>query len=209
MNIQPIVEGYGDVKAVPTLLRRLLDQAKIYDVKIARPIRWKQSQLLNEDGLRKAVRLAGKQTDCAAIVILFEHEDGCPKKVGPLLLRWAQSETSLPCGVVLAHREFEAWFLAAVESLRGKCDIRENAQPPDDPESVRGAKEAIAQFMPKHRIYRETTDQDNLAAVFDMRIAFQKCRSFKHMVKTFGAIVAGLGKSVANWPPSDWLQSRS
>jgi hypothetical protein len=32
MNIQPIVEGAGDVSAVPVLLRRLRDEAALYQV---------------------------------------------------------------------------------------------------------------------------------------------------------------------------------
>ena len=42
--------------------------------------------------------------------------------------------------VVLAHREFEAWFLAAIESLRGTGGIRADAESHHDPESPREQK---------------------------------------------------------------------
>lgn len=210
MKIQPIVEGHGDVQAVPVLLRRLLLAAGIFDVDVGRPIRQSQSQLLKVDGLRKAVRLAKMQDGCAAILILFEHEDGCPKTLGPQLLSWAQAEANpLPCCVALAHREFESWLLAAIESLRGKRDIQRNAQSPQNPEDVRGAKEAIERFMPHNRAYSETVDQAKLTAAFDMKTTFKRSRSFRHLVKAFGTIASGMSKPIANWPPADWLDAPS
>jgi len=43
MNIQPIVEGHGEVSAVPVLLRRLRDQAQAFALDINAPIRRKRS----------------------------------------------------------------------------------------------------------------------------------------------------------------------
>ena len=36
MNIQPIVEGHGEVAAVPVLLRRLRDAAEAYGIDVGR-----------------------------------------------------------------------------------------------------------------------------------------------------------------------------
>lgn len=55
MNIQPIVEGYGDVEAVPVLLRRLRDLCGAYRIDVNRPIRRTRSELAREDTLRKSV----------------------------------------------------------------------------------------------------------------------------------------------------------
>ena len=57
MIIQPIVEGHGEVEAVPVLLRRLLDEAGIFNVAVAQSFRRKQSQLRTEEGLRTAIEL--------------------------------------------------------------------------------------------------------------------------------------------------------
>ena len=44
MVVVPIVEGHGDVAAVPVLLRRLVDVAQAWDeVRIGVPIRCKRS----------------------------------------------------------------------------------------------------------------------------------------------------------------------
>jgi len=120
MNIQPIVEGHGDARAVPELLRRLRNEAQVFQLDVNPPIRKPRADLAEETRLRKAVRLARKQDDCAAILILFDSDDDCPKVLAPVLQAWAEAEARpLPCMVVLAHREYEAWFLAATESLRG------------------------------------------------------------------------------------------
>ena len=44
--IQPIVEGHGEVGAVPVLLRRFLQDADLFDVKVGNPIRCKRSQIV-------------------------------------------------------------------------------------------------------------------------------------------------------------------
>ena len=38
MKIEPIVEGHGEVQAVPVLLHRLLDAAQVFDVDVDRTI---------------------------------------------------------------------------------------------------------------------------------------------------------------------------
>ena len=45
MTIQPIVEGHGEVAAVPVLLRRMLAEARTTGVDIGKPIRRRRSQL--------------------------------------------------------------------------------------------------------------------------------------------------------------------
>ena len=82
--------------------------------------------------------------------------------------------------VVLAKKEFEAWFIAAAESLRGQCGLSQELVADPDPESIRGAKEWLSRQMPRNRRYAETTDQPALTAIFDLQAArradsFDKC----------------------------------
>ena len=85
MIIQPIVEGYGEVAAFPVLLRRLVEEAQAWNVSIGRPIRRPRSQLVQKTGVEQAVRLALKEQDCGAILILFDGDDDCPAELGPNL----------------------------------------------------------------------------------------------------------------------------
>ena len=210
MRIQPIVEGYGEVAAVPALLRRLRTEAAAFQIEVNRPIRKKRYQLVNEDSLRAAVRLALLQQDCGSVLVLFDADDDCPKELSPKLRKWAQDEArSTPCSVVLAKREYEAWFLAAIESLRGKRGLRWDAASHGNPEAPRGAKEELQERLEPGCTYSETIDQVALTAEFDLREAYTHCRSFRSAVKAFGELVEGMGVTLSNWPPVSWKRRQS
>jgi hypothetical protein len=205
MNIQPIVEGDGEVLALPVLLRNLIAVANAYPLGVNRPIKRHRTDLVREDGVRKAVRLARLEPDCDAILIVFDGDDDCPKDVAPRVQAWGQAEaTPLPCYVVMPNREYEAWFLATIESLRGTRGIRQDATSHPDPESRRGAAEEIERRMTSNRGYSKTADQPALTAVFDMAEAHRRCRSFRRMVRVFGLLAADLGVSLPQWPPAGW-----
>jgi hypothetical protein len=205
MRIQPIVEGYGDVHAVPVLLRRLRDEARAYSVEVNAPIRKTRYELVNEPLLRKAVRLALLQPECRGIFIVFDGDDDCPKALAPTLLNWAQQEAAdVPCALVMAVREYEAWFLASIESLRGKRGIRLDAPLCVEPETPRGAKERLEQLMQRGRAYNETADQAALTAQFDMRSAYRRCRSFRSAVGALGRLLSIMDQTAARLPPDEW-----
>lgn len=205
MNIQPIVEGVGEVSALPVLLRRLIDVAGAHPIGVGRPIRQSRAKLAREDGVREAVRLARLEPDCAAILTIFDGDDDCPKDLAPRVQVWGRAEaTPLPCYVVMAHREYEAWFLAAIESLHGARGIRHDATSHPDPEAPRGASEELKRRMNSGRRYVKTTDQPALTAAFDMAEAHRRCRSFRRMVRVFGLMAADLGIALGQWPPAGW-----
>src|SRR6266545_5835080 len=80
-----------------------------------------------------------------------------------------KARADLRTAVVIANREKEAWYLAAIESLRGSRGIPEDALTPADPEAIRGAKGWLARAM--GRSYSEVTDQPALSARFDLDLA--------------------------------------
>jgi len=205
MKVYPIVEGYGEVEAAPVLLRRLLTEANCHSVGIGRPIKRTQSQLRSKEGIQAGVRLALLQPECAAVIILFDGEDDCPKERGAEVRAWAlQVAAGKPCDVVIAYREYETWFLAAAESLRGHCGIRQDAAAPENPESKRDAKGALEDFMPADRAYSATGDQPSMSAVFDMGLAHRRNRSFRKLVKAIGDMLTQLRQPLHAWPPVQW-----
>ncbi|HAH07456.1 MAG TPA: hypothetical protein DCM05_13205 [Elusimicrobia bacterium] len=205
MKIYPIVEGHGEVRAVPVLLRRLLAEAQCFGVEVGRPILRTQAQFRSKVEVEKAVRLALFHPDCAAVVILFDGEDDCPKDVADKARAWARGAAGqIPCDVVVAYREYETWLLSAVESLHGECGISNVATAPDNPESRRDAKGALEEFMPVRRAYSETLDQPAMSAVFDMGMAHRRSRSFQKLVKAVGEVLAQLKQPVPTWPPTKW-----
>jgi hypothetical protein len=107
---------------------------------------------------------------------------------------------------VLAHREYEAWFLAAIESLRGVRGIRADAVSHPDPEAPGGAKGQLEQRLAAGRSYSETADQAALTATFDMAQTYRRCRSFRRMVRAFGLLAAAMGVPLDPWPPPAWAE---
>ena len=183
VKIGCIVEGHGDVVAVPLLIRRIA--AELHPdlvIETPRPIRVHRNQVVQADKLERRVELATQRIGGqGAIFIVLDADDACPAQLGPELInRVSQTRSDLPIAVVLAKYEFEAWFLASVESLRGQRGLRANIQPPNEPETIRGAKEWLTHRMEGSRTYSETHDQPALAALFDMEQArqadsFDKC----------------------------------
>ncbi len=209
MNIQPIVEGHGEVAAVPVLLRRLRDLAQAHALDVNPPIRLHRDQFFREPEVRRAVRLAMKQNDCAAVLLLFDgdNEGDCPRDQMPRILGWARGEAGrMPCAAVMAYREYEAWFLASIESLRGRRGIRADAESHPNPEQPRGAKSHHEARMAPGGHYHETSHQPALTALFDMQLAFRRCRSFRHLVTAFGELAQSLGCLGGDWLPPDWRE---
>lgn len=182
VQISCIVEGHGEVVAVPKLIQRIA--ASLYpEMRIftPNPIRVPRNKVVREGELERVVELAAQKIrGNGAIFILLDSDDDCPAHLGPVLLgRALQVRSDLPIAVVLAKHEFESWFIAAINSLRGQRGLKENIQPPEKPEAVRGAKGWISRHMENHS-YRETVDQPKLTARFDFDQArrtdsFDKC----------------------------------
>ena len=183
VKIGCIVEGESEVETVPLLIRRIA--GNLYPelpIVVPPPIRRPRNKVVKENELEKAVEFVARQIGGqGAIFIIFDSDDDCPAELGPALLRRAsQAHSDLPIAVVLAKHEFEAWFLAAAESLRGQSGLGDDMHPPNDPEAIRGAKEWLSNQMEGSRTYRETRDQPTLAALFDIEQArqadsFDKC----------------------------------
>ena len=96
----------------------------------------------------------------------------------------------MPIAVVLAKHEFEAWFLAAAESLRGERGLRSDIDPPSDPEAIRGAKEWLYNRMQSGKTYRSKRDQPALTA----RLNLEQARNADSFDKCYRDIVRLLGE---------------
>ena len=189
-----VVEGHGEVKALPVLLRRMgisIDP-DVY-LEIMPPIRRPRGSLVSKQGeLERAVELAAlKARPHGGVFVLLDSDDDCPAELAPKLLSRAQAAgIGLPVAVILPKREFEAWFLAAAESLRGKRGLPIDLEPPRDAEEIRGAKGWLRERM-AGRTYSETIDQPALAALFDLNRAraassFDKCyRELERLIVRF------------------------
>lgn len=181
LNLSCIIEGHGEVSAVPLLLRRLRDElAPTLDLRIARPIRLPRKKLVKSNELEKAVEFAANQVrPPRGVLVLIDADDDCPAELGPeLLARARQARSDVPIGVVLAKYEYEAWFLAAIDSLSGRRGLAADLQVVPDCESIRDAKKALTRNMAGSQAYSPVPDQPALTAVFDMQLARTRSDSF-------------------------------
>jgi hypothetical protein len=156
----------------------------------------KGSFLNRPDERSRALNLAaikGTGAPMSFVLIVLDSDGACPAESAPALLspcREARSDCRL--ALTFAHREFEAWFIAAAESLRGYRGLPKNLVRPSDPESIQDAKGWIKQLR-SERAYSPTIDQAAFASNFALNEArvhapsFDKfCRDLTDMLRSSG-----------------------
>ncbi len=169
-RIATIVEGHGEVEAVPILLRRIAERVSPETaLEIPRPIRIPRNRVVRAGELERAIGLAAARAgEDGCILLLLDTDDDCPAHLAPQLLeRAVAARPDRDIRVVLATMEYEAWFLAAPMSL----GIGEGIEPPDDAEAIRDAKGWLTATMPPGQSYRETIHQASFSAIFDLDAA--------------------------------------
>jgi hypothetical protein len=145
VRIGCVVEGHGEVESVPVLIRKIAHEFDPgLQVVIPHPVRVTKSTLLKAGELERAAELAALNAGVGGgVLVLLDSDEDCPAQLGPKLLeRVRLARADMPSAVVLARREFESWFLASAESLRGCRGLPGDLESPDQPEEIAGAKEA-------------------------------------------------------------------
>jgi len=184
MKIASIVEGDGEVASLPILLRRLAEWRTPEDYPIVLPpIRVRRDRFLNrnEEFHRHLQLAAAKCGEDGWVLILLDADDDCPAVLGSDIFQRAQNcVPHRPISVVLANREYEAWFIAAAESLNGCRGFVFNPDNAPEPETPRNAKGWIKSHI-SNGVYGETTEQPAFTARMDLQRAFERCRSFRKL----------------------------
>ena len=198
VKIGCIVEGHGEVKAVPVLIRKIAGELfPELPISVPLPIRVPRTKLVQDGELKRSVELAarkvGKQ---GALFILLDSDRECPAVLGPELLQKASRiRSDLLIAVVLAKCEFEAWFLAAAESLQGERGLKSDIRSPSNPEGIRDAKGWLSQQMENNRNYRETHDQPAFTERFDFNLARSRAGSFEKCYRDIVHLLEELRKA--------------
>jgi len=193
LRIVPIVEGHGEVQALPILLRRVWTEllGGVFTDVLA-PIRSHRDQLTQAENaaLHKAVSLAAEKLRSAdrvpmpgLILILIDAEDDLACSLGPELLNRARgyrSDTDVTC--VIANHCYETWFAASADSLRNHLDLTNDLQLPVDPEQENLRKSWISRRIRRAK-YSETVDQARLTAAMDLALCRANSRSFDKLCR--------------------------
>jgi hypothetical protein len=192
--IAPIAEGKGDVEALPKLLHRFCrDVQPGITLRVNPVVRVKAGSFLNDqEYFQRYLELAARKAKAwpfSSVLILLDCEDDCPKALGPKLLDRARKfRPDVSTLVALARREYETWFLAAAESLRGIGGLPANLEPPSCPEKIRGAKEWLARQMPSG--YDEINHQPQFTERFSFDQA-EQVPSFSRLRRKIHALFSG------------------
>lgn len=197
ITIPTIVEGQGEVRALPILLRRL---GELYFpdcyLKIPPPHRLPRGKIINRpDEFSRAIQLAaakGQDPTRAFIIVLLDSDDDCPADIGPELAQTAKaSRSDFLITISLAVREFESWVLASASTLNGIHDLPQQLPVPDNPESIRNAKGWIKDKR-SQKTYSETIDQPKFTSHIDIEVARKSSASFDRFCKKFQIMVDSL-----------------
>ena len=195
-----VVEGDGDVAALPELLRRIVAgiivaSPEVEYPDIPYPIRIRRDSFLADGGhayRSRYLSLArGRAGDEGCVLVLIDADEDCPANLANHLLP-ELTATCAPTRIafVLAKREFETWFLAAAESIGGRRSLQNNLVAPVDPENeVANAKTWLRDRMPRGSTYSETIDQPALAGLFDWQVARERAPSLDKLCREVERLV--------------------
>ena len=206
MSISAIVEGHGDEPAVRILAHRLLDSRSRWDARLSRIHNAKGKPRL----LRKFedfVKYASFDEGCQAVLVVVDADNHCPVDLAKGLSRRAVGlGLHIPVAIVVPHREFEAWFVAALDEsadnpVRTRLQLDPEAVCPDNPDALRDAKGWLKGRMGRGRSYAETDDQPALAAALSIELASARSRSFRRLERALQELLAAIDGAAATVTP--------
>ena len=193
VRVATVVEGQGEVAALPVLVRRIVAEiAPEVWVESPRPYRAHRGSLTRAGGVETVVAAVVEQVGPGAgVLVVLDADDDCPAKLGPTLAERARSaRPDARVAAVLANREFEAWFLAAAPSLAGHRGLAVDLARPADPEKPRDCKGWLTAHRTDGRPYKPTADQAALAAVLNLTMAREHSPSFDKLCRDLEQLLA-------------------
>ena len=180
-----LVEGPGDVAAVPVLLRMVLQQANLFDWQPGDPMKVNGLTALRKrlPSFAEALRIKMNDNKCHGVLVLLDLEDGCPRaEAATLAAEFATYGLPYPISIVFAHREYEEWLVASLPTIAPCTSLLKDDLVRDYAiENKRGVKEWLTSKMPHGSIYKETTHQEEFTRNLDITLA-QQCRSFQRLL---------------------------
>lgn len=193
-SIVAIVEGDGELYALPGLLRRILwHRLYRYDIAIRKTIaaNGKPDLLKKFEAYLEYALLE----DCDAILVLVDADEECPFQQAPnLSARAAALNLGVPVAIVYAKSEYETWFICSLSEftgapIRDRLGISESVDAPQNAENIRAAKGWLEQYMPNDRGYKETEDQEPLSHHIDLDLTYKTSRSFRRLCHAVDELV--------------------
>ena len=178
------MEGHGEEQAAPTLIRHIARAYSVHSIIRFAARRVPKSLLIRPGELERAIEALTRQIGRShPLLVLLDADKDCPIELAnSLKARCSAKHGDVTISIVIANREYEAWFLAAAKSLAGRRGLVEQLHPPTDPESIQGAKEWLTEHMSSDQSYSPTRHQSAYSELMDLSEA-RTARSFRKLEK--------------------------
>lgn len=184
IRVAAIVEGYGDVQAVPSLIAKtsnLLGSPAV----ASDPIRAGEWKLLRRPGIIEDYLELAATRQWDLILVVLDLEDDCAMaeaaSARERIELWKNGR-DIKVEIVFMVREYETLFLWCPSCL----PVSNNAALPADPDNIRGAKERVKQLTARR--YKETQDQLRYTQSLDIAVLYKACRSFRRFCKALSGV---------------------
>jgi hypothetical protein len=187
-RIEVIVEGHGEQRAMPMLIRRIAAAvAPQQPISVGPGWRLAKGRILTDDHeVRRVLDILALQVKPVGggILLVWDADDACPAESAPAQQHRVQSlRADLPVRVVIANREYESWFLAGAADLAGKAGLPADLADHPEPEKPRNAKGWLDQHLPAGISYKETIHQEQFSAHLDVARVRGRSPSFDKLCR--------------------------
>lgn len=184
-KILPIVEGVGDEKAVPTLVRKILHAHEIFDVELQTAHKRNDfSKLHNtfDNYFTYAIKFNAPilwvlDFDCKNCVCVKDAAESLYTRANAIRPNW-------PFKVAFIEKEFESLFLAEKQATKALFSIDDKFTFPTNVKSIRDAKGVITSALPRGWAYKETVHQEKIAAQLNLDILRDVSADYRHLEKS-------------------------
>lgn len=190
-----LVEGHGEMAAMPILVRRIAEAFSPEVPLRLPPSAWrvpKHKMLQSDAEILKPINVFAQAITRSGggILVVWDADDDCPASEGPRQQKRIQAlRPDVRIRVVIANREFESWFLAAAASLSAANHLLPGVIDHPLPESLRDAKGWITANRPAGRPYREIEHQHQFSKSLDPNYVRQRSPSFDKLCREIASLL--------------------
>lgn len=185
-RLLPIVEGHGEIPAVPILIRNILAAQGIQDVQ---PLpAWRKGEYPSVTKNFDNIFLAAIKENAPILWVMDFDSKGydCPAKEAQNLLTRAEAlRPGWPIEIAFLVKEYETLFLIDEAATRKVLiDIPAKTAFPQNPEQIRGTKQWLSDQQPSGKAYKETVHQARITAHLNLDLLREKSADFAHLERS-------------------------
>lgn len=193
--IASVVEGQGEVAAVPVLITRIVSELFGLAAIPLNPVRLPREKIIAAEPKtleyiqKLSARVAamdptGKRS---GVLVLVDADEDCPASLFDRLRR-DLPDCDAPVFTVAAKLEYETWFVASAETLGELLNLEDEFVPVVAPEQSGQRKRWIRKRI-KAPSYRETADQRKLTSRIDLGLCRSRCPSFDKLCRDLESLM--------------------